>query len=79
MNEHLLIGPDSRVAMPMSSSAVAVVVLLTVVFAVGLYLGVLLFGTRDALPSTVVVCPAPGTQQVAAWPKECPREAVGHE
>ncbi|UGT45164.1 hypothetical protein LTV02_17995 [Nocardia yamanashiensis] len=76
MNEYLLTGRNDRVAVPMSSPAVAALVLAAFVFAAGLYFGVLLFGTREALPSTVVVCPAPGTGQVAAWPKECPREAV---
>lgn len=76
MNEYLLTGRNDRVAVPMSSPAIGALVLAAFVFAAGLYLGVLLFGTRAKLPSTVVVCPAPGTAQVAAWPKECPREAV---
>ncbi|MFC9995837.1 hypothetical protein [Nocardia sp. NPDC127526] len=77
MNDHyLVVGPRNRAAVPMSPQALASLVLMAFVFVVGLYLGVLLFGTRASLPSTVVVCPAPGTENVALWPKECPREAV---
>ncbi|MEV6098656.1 hypothetical protein [Nocardia sp. NPDC051981] len=78
MNDYLMFDDRdrARVGVPMSPLALAVLVLLGFVFAAGLYLGVLLFGTRESLPTTVVTCPAPGTQQVAVWPKGCPREAV---
>ncbi|APA97071.1 hypothetical protein [Nocardia seriolae] len=76
MNDYLLFGNRDRASVPISPMTLAVLVLVGFVFAAGMYLGVLLFGTREALPSTVVTCPAPGTQDVAMWPKECPREAV---
>ncbi|MFI1920534.1 hypothetical protein [Nocardia sp. NPDC020380] len=78
MNDYLMFGyrDRDRAGIPVSPMAFAVLVGLGFVFAAGVYLGVLLFGTREALPSTVVTCPAPGTQNVAIWPKECPREAV---
>ncbi|MEU6584115.1 hypothetical protein [Nocardia sp. NPDC046763] len=81
MNDYLMFGyhDRDRAGIPVSPMALAVLMLLGFVFAAGLYLGVLLFGTREALPSTVVTCPAPGMQQVAVWPKGCPREAVSHE
>ncbi|MFJ9365318.1 hypothetical protein ACIRRA_12985 [Nocardia sp. NPDC101769] len=75
MNDYYMVGGRNRVAAPMSPAGLAVVVLLGFVFAAGLYLGLLLFGTRESLPTTVVTCPAPGTQQ-AVWPQGCPREAV---
>ncbi|WP_433593964.1 hypothetical protein [Nocardia sp. CA-145437] len=65
-----------RAGVPISPLALAVLILLGLVFATGLYAGVLLFGAREGLPTTVVTCPAPGTAQVAVWPRECPREAV---
>ncbi|MVU77418.1 hypothetical protein GPX89_09175 [Nocardia sp. ET3-3] len=81
MNDYLMFGygDRDRAAVPISPMALAVLLVLSLVFASGLFMGVLLFGTREALPSTVVTCPAPGTQQVAVWPKDCPREAVTHE
>ncbi|WP_405492943.1 hypothetical protein [Nocardia sp. NBC_00511] len=77
MNDYLMFDSidRDRAGVPISPMALAVLILLGLVFAAGVYLGVLLFGTREALPSTVVTCPAPGTSQVAVWPKECPREA----
>ncbi|GAB3207892.1 hypothetical protein [Nocardia tengchongensis] len=74
MNDYLMTGYRGRPTV--SPLGFAILVLLGFVFAAGLYLGVLLFGSREGLPSTVVTCPAPGTAQVAAWPRECPREAV---
>ncbi|NNH75855.1 hypothetical protein HLB23_39405 [Nocardia uniformis] len=65
-----------RTTTSVPSPVMAGLVLLGFVFVVGLFAGVLLFGSREALPTTVVVCPAPGTANVAVWPKECPREAV---
>lgn len=65
-----------RTTTSVPSPVMAGLVLLGFVFVVGLYVGVLLFGSREGLPKTTVVCPAPNTQNVAAWPKECPREAV---
>ncbi|WP_330179632.1 hypothetical protein OHB26_24695 [Nocardia sp. NBC_01503] len=76
MNEYFVSDARGRTAVPMSSPMFAALILLAFVFAVGVYLGVLLFGSRSALPSTVVVCPAPGTANVALWPSDCPREAV---
>ncbi|APB01712.1 hypothetical protein [Nocardia seriolae] len=81
MNDYLMFGyrDRDRAAVRVSPMAAAVLFVLALVFVSGLYLGVLLFGTREASPTTVVTCPAPGTQQVAVWPKDCPREAVSHD
>ncbi|WP_458690470.1 hypothetical protein [Nocardia tengchongensis] len=74
MNDYLMFERP-RPAMTMHPAALAVVMLLAFVFAAGLFLGVLLFGRHEALPTTVVTCPAPGAQ-VALWPSDCLREAV---
>ncbi|AYF78013.1 hypothetical protein D7D52_34065 [Nocardia yunnanensis] len=76
MNDYVLMETADRRAVAMPPGALAVLLLLAFVFAAGLYLGVLLFGTRESLPTTVVTCPAPGTAQVAVWPQGCPRDAV---
>lgn len=66
-----------RTTTSVPSPVMAALVLVGFVFVAGLFVGVLLFGSREGLPKTTVVCPAPGTEHsVALWPKECPREAV---
>ncbi|WP_282775907.1 hypothetical protein [Nocardia sp. CC201C] len=76
MTEDLLGTSRHRTMTLVPSPVMAALVLIGFVFVAGLFLGVLLFGSREGLPKTVVVCPAPGTENVAVWPRECPREVV---
>lgn len=49
-----------RTTTSVPSPVMAGLVLLGFMFVVGLYAGVLLFGTREGLPKTTVVCPRRG-------------------
>ncbi|MFI6867579.1 hypothetical protein [Nocardia sp. NPDC050406] len=76
MTSDLFGTSQHRTATSVPPHVLAGLVLLGFVFVSGLFVGVLLFGSREGLPKTTIVCPAPGTENVAVWPKECPREAV---
>lgn len=70
------VGRQSRpgAVQSMPPGVLAALVLMAFMFAAGFYGAVLLFADQPEQPPTVVVCPAPGTPNVAIWPAECPRE-----
>ncbi|MGW0245511.1 hypothetical protein ACWDYH_02615 [Nocardia goodfellowii] len=53
-----------------------ILLVLALVFAVGLYVGALLFSGRPSHTPDIVVCPAPGSPPAAAVPSECGPQGV---